>query len=292
MDDDKRDGAQSIERALMLVQLVGSAGPDGARLADLIAQSGLLKPTARRLLLALMRGGMVEQDEVSRRYFIGPEAYVLGVAASARYGIHALSLGGLSRIALASGDSAFVSVRRDSFSVCLHGEEGAFPIRTQVLKAGDRHPLGVGGGSLAILSALPDEEIAQILEMNAEILKEKYPTYWPKGQSITSDVLLRCVEDTRARGYALNQGILMPGSWGLGLPVRDAQGRPIGALSIAAIESRLQDDRCAELVPLLREEVRTLETALRQPSSRTAETQTNIKRGPAAATTRNRKVSR
>lgn len=291
MDDDKRDGAQSIERALMLMQLVGSAGPDGVRLADLITRSGLMKPTARRLLLALMRGGMVEQDEVSRRYFIGPEAYVLGVAASARYGIHALSLGGLSRIALASGDSAFVSVRRDSFSVCLHGEEGAFPIRTQVLKAGDRHPLGVGGGSLAMLSALPDEEIAQILEMNAEILKEKYPTYWPKS-SATCDVLLRCVEETRARGYALNQGILMPGSWGLGLPVRDAQGRPIGALSIAAIESRLQEDRCAELVPLLREEVRILETALRQPSSRTAETHTNIKRGPAAVPTRNRKVSR
>lgn len=65
MSDDKRDGAQSIERALMLMQLVGRAGQDGIRLADLIAQSGLVKPTARRLLLALIRGGLVEQDEVS-----------------------------------------------------------------------------------------------------------------------------------------------------------------------------------------------------------------------------------
>ncbi|MGQ3673608.1 IclR family transcriptional regulator [Xanthobacter sp. TB0136] len=285
MSDDKRDGAQSIERALMLMQLVGRAGQDGIRLADLIAQSGLVKPTARRLLLALIRGGLVEQDEVSRRYFIGPEAYLLGVSASARFGIHALSLGGLSRIALASGDSAFLSVRRDSFSVCLHCEEGAFPIRTQVLKAGDRHPLGIGGGSLAILSALSDEEITQVLEQNAQILKDKYPTYSP-------EILWRCVEETRANGYACNPGILMPGSWGIGLAVRDAQGRPIGALSIAAIESRLQEARRTELVPLLREEVSALEAALRQPSSRAGETHSNIKRSPAMGVTRNRKVSK
>ena len=65
-----------------------------------------------------------------------------------------------SLIALAaeSGDSSFVSLRRGSYSVCLQREEGDFPIRTHVLQAGARHPLGVGAGAMAILAALTEAE--------------------------------------------------------------------------------------------------------------------------------------
>lgn len=265
-DDDHREGAQSIERAIGLLQLVGRAGSEGARLADLIVQSGLPKPTARRLLLALMRGGLVEQEEESRRYFVGPEAYVLGTLASTRFGIHALSLDGLARLARESGDCAFLTVPRDSYGVCLHREEGAFPIRTHVLQAGDRHPLGVGGGALAILAALPDEEVERILAVNAEVLERRYPTFPPA-------VLRTLVADTRARGYALNPGILVPGSWGLGVPILDARGRPMGALSIAAIESRLGEGRQHEIAAALKREAKLLEAALnRTPSKSPAPT--------------------
>lgn len=260
LDEGRRDGAQAIDRAVNLLQLVGRAGRAGARLADLIAQSGLQKPTVRRLLLALMRGGLVEQDGASRRYFVGPEAYVLGTLASTRFGIHALSLDGLARLAKESGDCAFLSVPRDAFSVCLHREEGQFPIRTHVLQAGDRHPLGVGGGGLALLAALPDTEVEQVLAANAEVLAQRYPTFPP-------DLLRVLVAETRARGYALNPGILVPGSWGIGVPVRDGAGRPIGALSIAAIESRLAEARQPEIAALLTREARLLEAALNRSTS-------------------------
>src|SRR3954454_10661451 len=39
-----------------------------ARLTDLVAASGLAKPTVRRILLALVRAGLVDQDEETRRY--------------------------------------------------------------------------------------------------------------------------------------------------------------------------------------------------------------------------------
>lgn len=259
-EEEPREGAQSIDRAIGLLQLVGRSGVDGARLADLIARSGLQKPTVRRLLLALMRGGLVEQDEESRRYFVGPEAYVLGTLASARFGIHALSLDGLARLARDTGDCAFLSVPRDGYAVCLHREEGAFPIRTHVLQAGDRHPLGIGGGSLAILAALPDAEVERIIAANAEVLARHYPAFPP-------GLLRELVADARTRGYALNPGILMPGSWGIGIAVRDAKGQPIGALSIAAIESRLTEARQHEIAPLLKREVELLEAALNRSAA-------------------------
>ena len=261
-DDPSGGGTQSIERAIALLLLVGRAGGAGIRLSDLVARSALPKPTVRRVLLALVRAGLLDQDTVSRRYHIGPETYVLGTLASERFGLHALSLDGLSRLAEESGDAAFLSMPRDTYVVCLHRQEGPFPIRTHVLQAGDRHPMGIGAGSLAILAALPDAEVDRIFAANAAVLAERYPAY-------SQDLLRACVAEARASGYAFNPGILMPGSWGIGVPVRGPDGAPIGALSIAAIESRLGPDRRAELVPLLRREAESLEAALRRPAPRT-----------------------
>lgn len=253
------DGTQSIDRAIALLLLVGRAGPEGARLTDLIAASGLPKPTVRRVAKALVRSGLLDQDVDNRRYHIGPETYVLGLLAGARFGIHAMAVDGLARLSQTTGDSSFLSVPRDTHSVCLHREEGSFPLRTHVLQAGDRHPLGVGAGGLAILAAFPDEEVERILVANAATLAvSPYESYSPQ-------IMRDLVTETRSNGYAFNPGMLMPGSWGLGVAVRGPDGRPAGALSIAAIERRFDDTRALQLLPHLQEEASRLEQLLRQP---------------------------
>lgn len=255
------DGTQSIDRAIALLLHVGRAGPAGIRPADLVAVSGLPKPTVRRVVMALVRAGLIDQDADSRRYHVGPETYVLGLLAGGRFGIHAMAMDGLDRISRATGDAAFLSVPRNTHAVCLHREEGSFPIRTHVLQAGDRHPLGVGAGSLSILAAFPDTEVERILEANAEIFAtEPYRAYSPER-------LRELVTTTREQGYAFNPGMLVTGSWGVGVAVRGADGRPAGALSIAAIESRFDGDRIGELVPLLVEEAARLEQRLLDPTT-------------------------
>ncbi|MFG1299984.1 IclR family transcriptional regulator [Xanthobacter sp. V3C-3] len=253
--DTAAGGTQSIERAVALLTLVGQAEPAGARLTDLVAASGLAKPTARRVLLALVRAGLLDQDDASRRYHVGPEAYVLGTRAAARFGIHALALDGLARLARATGDCAFLSVPRGAFSICLHREEGTYPIRSHVLQAGDRHPLGVGAAGLALLAALPDAEVEHALAANAETLAAHYPGY-------DVPALRHQVAEARAAGYALNPGLYVPGAWGMGVAVAGPDGRAVGALSLAAIESRLTPARQHELAPLLRQEADALSAAL------------------------------
>jgi DNA-binding IclR family transcriptional regulator len=250
-------GAQSIDRAATLLLLVGRAGPLGARLSELVGQCDLPKPTVRRMLLALVRAGLLDQDPDTRRYHIGPEIYVLGTLASARFGIHPISLRALVRLSQETGDTAFLSVPRDVYSICVHREEGSYPIRVHALHAGDRHPLGVGAGSLALLAALPDDEVEQILTANADVLADKYPQF-------TASVLRNSVQEARAKGYAINPGLLLSGSWAIGVAIRGLDGRPVGALSIAAIESRLGEDRQRELAPLLKKEAAWVEARLRE----------------------------
>ena len=248
-------GAQSVDRTLSLLAMVGRHAERGVSLSGIVTESGLSKPTVRRLLLALMRAGLIEQNEPDRRYYLGEEAYVLGSLVSRRFGLLQLSIDSLVRLSKTTEDTSFLSVRRGAFSICLYREEGSYPVRTHALQAGFEHPLGAGAGSLAILAALPDEEVEATLATNAKLLQEQYPLLPP-------DKIRKDVAVTRARGFALNPGLIVTNSWGLGKVILSPDGRPAGALSIAAIDSRLQKARQTELAGYLAQEARIIEEKL------------------------------
>ncbi|HZW47487.1 MAG TPA: IclR family transcriptional regulator [Microvirga sp.] len=250
-------GSQSVDRALRLLALVGRGAEHGTQLSDIVEESGLNKPTARRLLLALIRAGLVEQEARTRRYYLGEEAYVLGTLASRRHGLLELSLESLRNLSDVTMDTSFLSVRRGNYAVCLHREEGTYPVRTHALQAGNQHPLGVGAGSLAMLASLDDDEVESVLAANRKVLEAHY-AYYPAEQ-IRNDIVT-----TRQHGYALNPGRIVAGSWGLGVAIRFPDGRIAGALSIAAIDSRMSPGRQTELVRHLRTEVERVENKLRK----------------------------
>jgi acyl-coenzyme A synthetase/AMP-(fatty) acid ligase len=95
-------GTQSLERAVTLLREVASHGNRGARLTDLVADSGLSKATVRRLLAALIRESLLEQDESTRRYYLGADTFVLGTIAAARFGTHNLGANAVARLSALS----------------------------------------------------------------------------------------------------------------------------------------------------------------------------------------------
>jgi len=253
----ERDGAQSIDRAMSVLMLVSAQSRVGMPLREIVAQSGLKQPTVHRLLGALVRAGLVEQNPDSKRYHLGCESYVLGTLAAERFGIHSVAASSVVQLANMSEDTAFLTVRRGDFGVCVHREEGTYPIRAQVLSVGDRHPLGIGAGSIAILAALEDPEIEEILAALEPSYQEHYP-------AVSGEKLRALVRETRERGYATHRGLVHPGSWGLGIVIRNEVGEPCAALSIGAIENRMGEERQRKLVRLLEAEARAVEARLKK----------------------------
>ena len=248
-------GSQSVDRALRLLALIGREPAGGLPLAEIVTSSGLNKPTARRLLLALMRAGLVEQEPKSRHYCLGEEAFVLGVLAARRHGLLELAMESLRRLSAVTMDTSFLSVRRDHYCVCLHREEGTYPVRTHALQMGDQHPLGVGAGSLALLAAMPNDDVDRIVAANEPVLLARYPGFAPA--LIRADLAL-----ARERGFSVNPGRLVGSSWGIGAAFRYPDGRVAGALSLAAIDSRMQPARQEELAGHLAQEVARMERLL------------------------------
>ncbi len=252
-------GAQSIHRALTLLNLLGVMArdrPDGVTLADLAHVSGRPKASVHRVLNALVQLGYAERIEPSGRYRLGLQSQILGELAGERTDpLLRLASPSLVRIAELSEDTTFLTVRQGSFSLCARREEGFGEIRNNALAVGDRHPLGVGAGSLAILAALEDAEVEHVIEVNGEIMSRRYPR-------ISADVLRGIVDRTRRDGYALNEGLVAPGSWAVAVIINVPGRGPTAALSVASIEPRLSGARRDELVAVMKKEASVIEASL------------------------------
>ena len=247
-------GTQSIQRASLLVRLIASSNRAGLRLSDLVQQSGLERPTARRMLKCLVAEGMVLQDKLSHRYFLGPLVFELGLAAAPRFNLRELCRASVQRIAERTADTVFLTVRSGYDSVCIDRAEGSFPIKALTLEVGTRRPLGVGAGGLALLMPLADEAAEQIIASNAPRLAAY--------NGLTAQGLLRLLKRSRDLGYSLNDDHIAAGATSMGLPIVNPFGEPLASISVGAIASRMKPERRPEVAAALREEVQVLSRTL------------------------------
>lgn len=243
-DGAKVVGAQTLDRAVALLQLIGTNDDAGLRPADLISQSGLTAPTVHRLLKSLESHRFIERDKESGRFHLGVGISALGNIAAQRTSFEEMAKGSLKRIAEASGDTALLNFRRGWHSVCVASVEGSYPIRSHVLQVGDRHPLGVSSGGMAILATLEDWEVLECLEANREELETRFPSF-------KKDQILEQVEETRSTGRAINRGQIYSESYGLAVAVRTSRVSFTTAITIAGISSRFSKDRISILEDLL-----------------------------------------
>lgn len=248
-------GTQVLARAAALLRAIGGGQPTGMSTTEIARAATVPRPTAHRLLTALVAEGLVDRDAATGRWSLGPELYLLGAGAAQRYDITDQSRDVIERLARETGEGAFVSARRGDETVCILGREGSFPLRSHVLHEGIRFPLGVASAGLAILSHLPDREIDEYFA------RSDLEPRWNISHS--ESAIRERIAATRATGYAVNPGLLVEGSWGMGAAVFDRTGRPAWALSLTGVETRFRPERRPEIGALLLEMAHELTLRLR-----------------------------
>lgn len=252
---DEAPNPRVVSKVGALLRTLGTAEPSGASTTEVAGQTGLARPTAHRLLASLTEEGLVDRDRSSGRWHLGPELYLLGASAAARYDVTEDARDIVHTLCEQTGESAFFSARRGDETVCLVREDGSFPLRSHVLYEGIRFPLGVATAGIAILSHLPERDAEAYL---ARVdLAERWGA--PHGDG----PLRERMAETRRVGYALNPGLLVEGSWGMGAAVFDAAGTPGWALSLTGVESRFRADRQPELGKILLDQAHVLSQRLR-----------------------------
>lgn len=248
-------GSQVVQRVALLIRLVAAAQRSGLRLADLHRAAGLERPTAHRLLQALVAERLLRQDSDNRRYFLGPAMYEMGLAASPQLALRDIVHPHLERIAQVTGDTVFLTERSGLDGVCTDRAEGNAPIKAYVLDVGKRRPLTVGGGASAILGAMDDIELDRVCRANLERTLKRFPRY-------SEAVLRRSIARARTRGYVLSKVLELPDVRTVAVPIREPGGAPVAAISVSTIVARMSEERAGEVAALVRRAVDAIESAL------------------------------
>ncbi len=240
-------GVQSISRAIELLRAVAQHNQSGARLSQLARGVGLHVATARRVLQSLVAEGLITYDPMAKLYHLGLELYRLGSQAH-QYAIRTRFRASLEAIARATQDTVFLLIRSGHDAICVDMVEGEYPIRTMLINVGFRRPLGVGAGSLALITFEREEEFEAVMRDNAP----RYAQYAQLGQERLRAMAARA----REVGYVHSDAMFHQDAVSVGVPVFDQDGRVLCAITVSAIRSRMDPQRREEIYRLVREHTR------------------------------------
>lgn len=226
-------GVRTLRRGLQLLDALRAAGWEGLRVIDMCQATGLERAPVYRLLHTLVDMGYVQK--------LGRFQYAL----STRVNLPASNLGShvigmrlqpvLEQVSEQLGDAAFAVVREAHISHCIARQLGAHPVQVLPIEIGNRQPLGVGAAGLALLAALPDDEVGRVIE-------QSQPELYRYG-GMTTERLRILVRTTRERGWSVVANHATYGVLGVGVAVRSRRGLPLAAVSVATMLERMPKAR-------------------------------------------------
>lgn len=236
-----RGRSQSLERGLRLLETLGaSEGELGVR--DLARRMGLASSIVQRLLNSLAEREFIEQEATSRKYRIGPRAFEVGSRFTRPGGIAEVSTPELQRIAKEFQLNSYLGVLRKGEALYLATVQSG-PIALRV-SPGDRIPLHSTALGKALLLGSSEQEIRDLLG------GRPLPQVTRKTKT-DIEALLRDMEKSRQRGYALSESENILGIHSVGAPVHDGTGRIIGAISGALPQAFASRQKLAELARVI-----------------------------------------
>ncbi len=209
---DNSSGVGVLDKAVTILAALAE-GP--AALAALVARTGLSRPTAHRLAVALETHGLVARDP-DGRFVLGPRIGELA-AAGAADPLPSLAGPVLARLRDRSGESAQLYRREGDARRCVAAAERSAGLRDTV-PVGSLLPMTAGSAAQVLVAWEPREAVSALLE-----------------RARFRPAALAAV---RRRGWAASVAEREPGVASVSAPVR-ARGAVVAAVSVSGPIDRL-----------------------------------------------------
>lgn len=231
----------SVDKALVLLSLLGEAGPEGLGLTEIARRSGYTKASVHRLLHALAHRGYAERDPQGQGYRMGAAPARLVETFYGEENLPALLRPALTALSEATEELVHLGMLIGTSIVYLDKVEPERTIRVWS-RIGHRVPAARTALGRALLAAEHVEGEALAVHIAAADPAPARP------------VLEAALARTRARGWAEEVEENEPGISCVGLALVRGAGRPV-AVSVTGPSARLTEERRAQIGALLRSEL-------------------------------------
>ncbi len=240
---ERSDQVQSLVRALAIVNRLAAAD-EGATLTEVAQQVGLSPSTAHRLLTTLEQERYVRFDAERRLWSVGVQAFVAGSAFLKTRSLVPTARPHMRALMEESEETVNLAVEDQAEAVYLSQVECRQMMRA-FARPGGRVPLHCSSVGKALLSAMPDADVARVLHRHG-LARVTIKTL------TTTPALREDLARARVRGYAIDDEEHAVGLRCIAAVVFNEAADPLGAVSLSGPMARIPDER----IPLLGDLVR------------------------------------
>ena len=221
---------QSITRAMSVAKVLAAhANEKGVSISVLSKQCELPLSTMHRLLQAMIKQSMVEQDEQTKLYRLGVVWLEYGLQVYDTIDYVSKIRPELERLCREVEESVYLSkpVGTEAMIVeRIDSENNPIRIYDQL---GLRIPLHIGAANKSMLAAMPKQQSENTLSQLLPI--EKIPEF------------MQMLDQISKQGYAISHSERTEGTSSIAVSIKDSLGQIIGAISIGVVSFNLTEER-------------------------------------------------
>ena len=229
---------QSVLKAIDIMDVFSIDEPR-LTLGQISDRLSMPKSTTHNLLATLISRGLVEKvnDDL---YALGTAIISLTQAVRVNAELRDRAAPLLRQLAEIAKESVYLTYFDGNYILYIYAIESSNRLMARTA-VGERAHLHCTGNGKSILAALPPKQVESIVEQVG----------LPKFSDMTITNLNQLheeLEQSRQRGYAIDNQEHEQGTFCLGAVIRDGQGKPIGACSVSGAEAHIIDTQSNSLI--------------------------------------------
>lgn len=232
--------SNSIEKTLQILMAFTPYNQEMGAI-EMSQKLGFSKSTVSRIMLNLTKMGFLHQSSRTKKYKLGPSVFKLGSAINRSLKTDLLHMVKPHADELRERLQETVSLEVPSGVVTVISYLALGPSIVRLAgDVGDMLPAHAAAGAKAILAFSPNEFIDRVLEKDLTRFTEK---------TITDPAEFRLhMQETKQRGYAIDDEEINFGVRGVGVPIFDYEGKPVAGLVVVGSSNKVSGDRNSVVV--------------------------------------------
>lgn len=235
--------ANPVIRVISVLDCFSRFEPE-LRAAEIQRKTGISKATLHRILTTLTNRRLLEKNQKTGMYKIGPELYTLGSLYLGTTDVLKAAEPVIKELNDLTGEAVNISIFDKGYVTLILKEEAKSVFRFAV-RIGTIIPAYASSMGKALLTELTNEEIDSLYP------EEKLRPLTTKTIA-TKTELKRELEQIRKTGVSFSDGGTYEGLFGVASVVRDASGKGIAAMSIALPIFKVNETTSDRLATLIR----------------------------------------
>lgn len=249
MDNNSSIKNKSIEKAVKVLNCFTRKPQLGV--TEISDRLGMTKSNVHNILTTLRAMNYIEKDEETDKYRLGIGIFALSRALGDSFFITKIAMPYLQELANITNERVYLGVGYEDEILYLEAFYPAESLNLMRSLLGERAKMYATGIGKAILAFLPEEKINEYIERNL--------TPFTKYTITDKELLLKELNLTKLRGYAIDNMEHEFGIKCVGVPIFDKTGEVFAAISVSGPSLRFDDNRIEELGELVQSYARKIE---------------------------------